>query len=98
MAVKYYCPKCGRQFVEWGVLKLEFKCPTEDCEHETLLLFTANELEDKPKPKRNKKRKTIVPMSNSEGDESKLKDDFMGDSTIEASTDNDEQKDYEEEQ
>lgn len=25
--IKYYCPKCGKKFVEWGAQKFGFKCP-----------------------------------------------------------------------
>ncbi|HOK09341.1 MAG TPA: hypothetical protein PLT82_05605 [Candidatus Hydrogenedens sp.] len=25
--IKYYCPNCGKKFVEWGAQKFNFKCP-----------------------------------------------------------------------
>lgn len=25
--IKYYCPNCGKKFVEWGAEKFGFKCP-----------------------------------------------------------------------
>ncbi|HOV33355.1 MAG TPA: hypothetical protein PLX23_08335 [Candidatus Hydrogenedens sp.] len=25
--IKYFCPKCGKKFVEWGAKKFNFKCP-----------------------------------------------------------------------
>jgi len=25
--IKYFCPKCGKKFVEWGAEKFNFKCP-----------------------------------------------------------------------
>ncbi len=25
--IKYFCPKCGKKFVEWGAKKTDFKCP-----------------------------------------------------------------------
>ena len=32
MAVKYYCRKCGKKYVEWGAEKLQFLCPQCDGE------------------------------------------------------------------
>lgn len=26
--IKYFCPKCGKKFVEWGAQKFNFMCPT----------------------------------------------------------------------
>ena len=26
--IKYFCPKCGKKFVEWGAEKFNFKCPS----------------------------------------------------------------------
>ncbi len=25
--IKYFCPQCGKKFVEWGAQKFNFKCP-----------------------------------------------------------------------
>ncbi len=41
MAVKYFCPKCERRFVDWGAEKLGFKCPA--CPDEELIRVGANE-------------------------------------------------------
>ncbi|NLV46864.1 MAG: hypothetical protein GXY07_20480 [Candidatus Hydrogenedentes bacterium] len=38
MVKKYHCPNCGRKFIEEGARKLNFKCPTEGCNHATLIL------------------------------------------------------------
>ena len=79
MAVKYFCPNCERRFVEWGAQKLDFKCPTEGCEQKTLLLLGSADLdgEDKPKAKRPKKAKSIVPLTNPEDDISELDGGFI---------------------
>ncbi len=79
MAVKYFCPKCERRFVEWGAQKLDFKCPTEECEQETLVLVGSTDLdgEDKPKAKRVKKAKSIVPLTNPEDDIAELDGGFI---------------------
>lgn len=97
MAVKYFCPKCGRRFVEWGAQKLEFKCPTETCDEEPLVLPGAVELEadEKPKVKRAKKAKSIVPLTNPEDDIAEMDDGFIdGDEDI----DDDEEELEEEEE
>lgn len=62
VAVKYYCPLCGRRFVEWGAEKMEFKCPTDVCKGGTLIPVgsSADELDDKPELKRTKKRKAAA--------------------------------------
>lgn len=95
MVVKYFCPQCGRTFAEWGVKKLEFKCPTENCEQVTPLLLTTNEMENRQKPKSAKKRKSILPISNPEKDEFNS-DDFVDDATIELPDDDKEGEDMEE--
>ena len=41
MAVKYFCPKCGLRFVDWGAEKLGFKCPA--CPEQELIRVGANE-------------------------------------------------------
>ncbi len=82
MTVKYYCPKCGRRFVDWGAEKLGFKCPSETCEGEPLVLPGAESPEAisaMQKIKRSKKRKAILPAVTSDIDVSELEDDFVGD-------------------
>lgn len=63
VAVKYICPKCGRRFVDWGAEKLQYKCPTEECNEETLVLPGASDedQEERPALKKSRKRKTAVP-------------------------------------
>lgn len=60
MAVKYICPKCGRRFVDWGAEKLQYKCPSEECNGETLVLPGSEneEPEERPALKRSRKRKS----------------------------------------
>ncbi len=41
MAVKYYCRRCGKRFVDWGAEKLGFKCP--DCDDEELVRVGVSE-------------------------------------------------------
>lgn len=55
MAIKYFCPKCDRKFVEWGAEKLGFKCPS--CTDETLLKVGFNP-EEKVAKKPTLKRRT----------------------------------------
>lgn len=79
MDIKYHCPTCGRIFVEWGAVKLEFKCPTEACSHAELVLpeAAANSIVAKPKSKRTKK--TIMPIANPEERISELDRDLVDD-------------------
>ncbi len=65
MAVKYYCPLCGRRFVDWGAEKLQYKCPSETCNEEPLIKVgeTVAEPEAKPDLKRTKKRKQAATPS-----------------------------------
>ncbi len=61
MAIKYYCPKCHKRFVEWGAKKSGFKCPSLDCSLEELKLMDSAvhiEAVEKPKLKRVKRKKT----------------------------------------
>lgn len=99
MAVKYYCPKCGRRFVEWGAQKLDFKCPSEDCAEQALSQVGASELdaEEKQKVKRVKKAKSIVPLVNPEDEVSELGDSFLGGDDA-ADMDDDEDVEEEEEE
>lgn len=99
VAVKFFCPKCGRRFVEWGAEKLEFKCPTEGCEQEQLLALGSNELdlEDKSKIKRPKKSKSIVPLVNPEDDVSGLEDGFIDDADADLDDEEEELEEEEEE-
>lgn len=80
MAVKYFCPKCGRRFVEWGAQKLDFKCPTEKCGEEPLLVLGSQEMEaiEGPKIKRVKKSKAPLPVSAPDFDMSDMDDPYMG--------------------
>jgi len=53
VAIKYFCPKCHKCFVEWGAKKTGFKCVA--CNGEDLKLLDSAELiesTDKPKLKR----------------------------------------------
>ena len=53
VAIKYYCPKCHKCFVEWGAKKTGFKCLA--CNGEDLKLLDSADLiesTDKPKLKR----------------------------------------------
>ena len=61
VAVKYICPKCGRRFVDWGAEKLQYKCPSEACKEEPLVLLGSDEeaQEDRPPLKRSRKRKFL---------------------------------------
>lgn len=83
MADKYHCTSCGRRFVDWGAKKLEFKCPTSDCNQSDLLLLDSDNFltETKPKAKRSVKRKTPVLIANPEEKASELDDksDFTED-------------------
>ena len=66
VAQKYYCPKCGRKFIEWGAQKLDFKCPGKECDGEHLKLIDPKTLEavEKPKTKKpRKKKERVVPVS-----------------------------------
>ena len=45
MAIKYYCPKCRRRFVEWGAKKSKFKCTNDECAGEELKLMDSTTLE-----------------------------------------------------
>ncbi len=61
MAIKYFCPKCHKRFVEWGAQKNGFKCPNPDCEKEELKLMDSAvliEAVEKLKLKRVKRKKT----------------------------------------
>lgn len=60
MAIKYFCPKCDRKFIEWGATKLGFKCPT--CAEETLLKVGFNpddKVVKKPALKRRAKKVSV---------------------------------------
>ncbi len=35
MAVKYFCPKCEKRYIDWGAEKLKYACP--DCDGEKLI-------------------------------------------------------------
>lgn len=81
MAVKYYCPKCGRRFVDWGAEKLGFKCPSETCDGAELILpgtESAETMDASQKAKRVKKRKAILPVVSSDIDLPEMEDDFSG--------------------
>ena len=57
MAIKYYCPKCHKCFVEWGAKKTGLKCLA--CKGEPLkLLDSADLIESTNKPK----LKRVAPM------------------------------------
>ncbi len=79
VAVKYICPKCGRRFVDWGAEKLNFKCPTEECAEETLVLLGSEsaDLEDKPKLKRVRKAKVAPDISGADMDIAGIDDAFI---------------------
>lgn len=90
MAVKYYCPKCGRRFVDWGAEKLEYKCPSETCEGEPLILpgSEPDEGHDAPhKEKRAKKRKAIIPSITSDIDVPDIDDEFAEDMDVDEDDD-----------
>ncbi|HOH28061.1 MAG TPA: hypothetical protein PLC40_00165 [Candidatus Hydrogenedentes bacterium] len=77
MVVKYYCPKCGRRFVDWGAEKLGFKCPSDTCEEAELVILGSKSSEtsgSSQKVKRSKKRKSIVPNISSDIDISEMDD------------------------
>lgn len=61
MAVKYFCAKCEKRYIDWGAEKLGFKCP--ECEGEELKLVghevTAT-AKKKPSLKRKRKAKEKV--------------------------------------
>ena len=64
MAIKYYCPKCRRRFIEWGAEKSGFKCPGETCDGESLVLIDSTTLEATEKPKLKRvKRKKVPPVA-----------------------------------
>lgn len=82
MAVKYYCPKCGRRFIDWGAEKLGFKCPGDACEGETLILpgsETSETADASHKTKRAKKRKAILPTVSSDIDMPEMEEGFAED-------------------
>jgi hypothetical protein len=86
VAVKYYCPKCGRRFVDWGAEKLRFKCPSESCEEQELVLSgseASDAVDAAHKEKRSKKRKAIMPPVSSDIDVPDLEDEFSDDVDIE---------------
>ena len=92
MAEKYYCPTCGCRYIDWGAEKLDFKCPTEGCEQNTLLLVgsDAGAKIEKPKRKRAAKSKTIVPRSKPQKTTSKKDADLDTDNdTVPADDDDD---------
>ena len=78
MAVKYHCPACGRRFVEWGAKKMEFICPSEGCDQVKLILSDSDSfsVEAKPKTKRTRRSKSIVPVTNPEESPSELDNVF----------------------
>ena len=76
MAVKYHCPTCGRCFVEWGAIKLEFKCP-EACNHAGLVLPGTDNTNIGVKPKPKRAKKTLVPITNPEDRLSELDADIV---------------------
>lgn len=82
MAVKYYCPKCGRRFVDWGAEKLGFKCPSDTCEGEELVLIGSKASDasgSTQKVKRAKKRKSILPGLASDIDITEMEEGFVED-------------------
>lgn len=79
MAVKYHCPTCGRSFVDWGAIKLEFKCPTEGCSHAALVLPGVGTTNIGVKPKSKRSKKTLVPITNPEERISELDADAVDD-------------------
>lgn len=100
MAVKYYCPKCGRRFVDWGAEKLGFKCPSDTCEGEELVLVGAESSEvvsSVQKVKRAKKRKAIVPNVSADIDVPELETEFAEDVDIDEDEDDLEEEEEEEE-
>jgi len=78
VAEKYHCPTCGRRFVEWGAKKMEFICPSEGCDHVKLILSDSDSMsvEAKPKSKRTRRSKSIVPVTNPEESPSELDNEF----------------------
>ena len=94
MAVKYYCPKCGRRFVDWGAEKLAYKCPGETCEGETLILpgsESAETTDATHKAKRVKKRKAILPAVSSDIDIPELEEGFSEDMELDIEEEVDEE-------
>lgn len=91
MAIKYYCPKCGRRFVDWGAEKLGYKCPSEECKGEELILPGAEPqefLDAQGKVKRSKKRKPIIPIAAIEDmDVPDLEEDFADDVDLDVEED-----------
>ena len=68
MAVKYYCRKCGKRFVDWGAEKHGFKCP--DCEGEELTRVGLSEEKAVRKPTlRRKPARRPVPVLSTSDDE-----------------------------
>ncbi|HDP36241.1 MAG TPA: hypothetical protein ENN29_14180 [Candidatus Hydrogenedentes bacterium] len=100
MAVKYICPKCGRRFVDWGAEKLDFKCPTEECEGETLVLPGSgdDEHDERPVLKRSKKRKAIVPPVVSDMDIAEMDGTFIESDDVDVDDEEEEEADVEEEE
>lgn len=99
MAVKYYCPKCGRRFVDWGAEKLGYKCPSETCDGEDLILpgtESAETLDASQKAKRAKKRKAILPVVSSDIDLPEMEDDFSEGVDLDMDEDVDEDEDEDE--
>ena len=94
MAVKYYCPKCGRRFVDWGAEKLAYKCPGDACEGEALILpgsESAETTDAAHKAKRVKKRKAILPAVSSDIDIPELEEGFAEDMELDMEEEVDEE-------
>ena len=94
MAVKYYCPKCGRRFVDWGAEKLGYKCPGDACDGEVLILpgsESGDTAEVAHKAKRAKKRKAILPAVSSDIDIPELEEGFSEDVDLDIEEDVDEE-------
>ncbi len=70
MAVKYFCPKCERRFVDWGAEKLGFKCPS--CPDEELIRVGAKEGQSLAAPRLT--RRPIKPAKSVIDDEISLTD------------------------
>ena len=67
MAAKYHCPQCKCRFVEWGAAKLEFKCPTEGCNHTKLILLQNPRYANiKTASTGRRSKKTVLAVSNPE--------------------------------
>lgn len=82
MADKYICTKCGRKYVDWGAKKLDFKCPTEGCAENLLVLLGSSEaslLEISAKSKATKRRQTLVPRADVDYEEEDLGEEYEED-------------------